>query len=139
MVKLKFILLTEIRIELFFYWYFKPISLIWTMLHILQIGNALIDVLTGDKGQLDFLWTHALISYATYEGYKYYCILHQNLSDQCLTYQSKSYDEVGLIYIYNIYGQPFCHHPLLRNGSISSVRKFHFSTLGFIDDFKPSS
>ncbi|XP_065865138.1 serine carboxypeptidase 1-like [Euphorbia lathyris] len=88
----------------------------------IAIGNAWIDDLTSEKGQFDYLWTHALISDETIEAIHKYCSFGGNDTEECFKYTRKARIEKGPIDIYNIYA-PICHDTAL-NGSPGSVSYF---------------
>ncbi|KAJ1410267.1 Serine carboxypeptidase, serine active site [Sesbania bispinosa] len=94
----------------------------------IAIGNAWIDDVTGSKGIVDYLWTHALNSDQTHELIEKYCDLtSENPSRICNIATRRALIEKGNIDFYNIYA-PLCHDPSLKNGSTGSV-----------DDFDPCS
>ncbi|XP_065865137.1 serine carboxypeptidase 1-like [Euphorbia lathyris] len=88
----------------------------------IAIGNAWIDTFTSEKGQYDYLWTHALISDETIEAIHKYCSFGGNDTEECFKHTSKARIEKDPIDIYNIYA-PICHDTTL-NGSIDSSLYF---------------
>ncbi|WCJ41538.1 Serine carboxypeptidase 1 [Euphorbia peplus] len=88
----------------------------------IAIGNAWIDETTSEKGQYDYLWTHALISDETIEAIHKYCSFAGNDTEECFKYTGKARIEKDPIDIYNIYG-PVCHENTL-NGLTGSISYF---------------
>ncbi|RDX89398.1 Serine carboxypeptidase II-3, partial [Mucuna pruriens] len=90
----------------------------------IAIGNAWIDDVTGTKGILDYLWTHALNSDQTHELIEKYCdFSSENVSTICANATRTALIEKGNIDFYNIYA-PLCHDSSLKNGSTGSVYDF---------------
>ena len=84
-----------------------------------QIGNAWIDDVTGTKGIVDYLWTHALNSDQTHELIEKYCdYSSENISQICSNATRRALTEKGNIDFYNIYA-PLCHDSSLKNESSS--------------------
>ncbi|XP_073120270.1 serine carboxypeptidase 1-like [Henckelia pumila] len=75
----------------------------------IAIGNALIDSEDAEKGQVDFLWTHALISDEIHQGIVDNCNMSYdaNVTQVCLDYVYQADNAVGNVYPYNIYA-PLC-------------------------------
>ncbi|CAA3008873.1 serine carboxypeptidase-like 26 [Olea europaea subsp. europaea] len=67
----------------------------------IMIGNGIMNDDTDNKGIIDFLWSHALISDETYQGLTGKC---KPGSSRC---GSLDVDEIGAIDFYNIYA-PLC-------------------------------
>ncbi|GER42201.1 serine carboxypeptidase-like protein [Striga asiatica] len=61
-------------------------------------------------GKFDYMWTHALISDETHEGIIRNCKFSNlsDVSDDCINYINKAYDESGNINPYNIYVPSSC-------------------------------
>ncbi|CAJ1972652.1 unnamed protein product [Sphenostylis stenocarpa] len=71
------------------------------------IGNGWIDDNMCTKGMYDYFWTHALNSDETHEGIERHCDFESgNFTSECNKYQSRGYDEIGVIDIYDIYAPP---------------------------------
>jgi len=86
-----------------------------------QIGNAWIDDVTGSKGIVDYLWSHALNSDQTHELIQKYCDFSaENVSEICANATRTALIEKGNIDFYNIYA-PLCLDSSLKNGSTGSV------------------
>ncbi|KAG9450968.1 hypothetical protein H6P81_010933 [Aristolochia fimbriata] len=75
----------------------------------IAMGNAWIDDETTEKGSYDFFWSHAMYSDQTYEEIQKHCDF-SDISSPCDSYLSQADDQVGDIYLYNIYA-PFCGTP----------------------------
>ncbi|KAK4378416.1 hypothetical protein RND71_000278 [Anisodus tanguticus] len=76
----------------------------------IMIGNGIMNDETDNKGQLDFLWSHALISDETHLGLQQHCQSEsksETESKTCQALESSVQTELGNIDIYNIYG-PLC-------------------------------
>ncbi|KAK1433516.1 hypothetical protein QVD17_10427 [Tagetes erecta] len=90
----------------------------------IAIGNAWIDDSTSYEGMYDYYWTHALNSDETHVGINKYCdYTSGNFSDTCEEYQSQGDNELGGIYINNIYA-PLCDVSAEKPGSPGSVKDF---------------
>lgn len=90
-----------------------------------QIGNAWVDEDTGVLGIYDYLWSHALNSDETNAGIHKYCESgsgsgNSSSSSKCDEYQSKGFDELGSIDLYNIYA-PVCNDSATNSAPIGSV------------------
>ncbi|XP_055815808.1 serine carboxypeptidase-like 26 isoform X2 [Solanum dulcamara] len=72
----------------------------------IMIGNGIMNDETDEKGQLDYLWSHALISDETHLGIQQHCNT-QTETKTCQQLQSTAQTELGNIDPYNIYG-PLC-------------------------------
>lgn len=83
----------------------------------MQIGNGIMNDVTDEKGQLDYLWSHALISDETHLGIQQHCKTQTDETKICEQFQSTAQTEFGNIDPYNIYG-PIC--PLDDDDSSSS-------------------
>ncbi|KHN05141.1 Serine carboxypeptidase II-3 [Glycine soja] len=95
----------------------------------IAVWNAWIDDVTGTKGIVDYLWTHALNSDQTHELIEKYCdYSSENISQICSNATRRALTEKGNIDFYNIYA-PLCHDSSLKNESSS----------GSVYDFDPCS
>ncbi|KAF7144380.1 hypothetical protein RHSIM_Rhsim05G0081700 [Rhododendron simsii] len=83
----------------------------------IMIGNGIMNDPTDEKGSIDYLWNHALISDETYRGLLDHCWKSKN-TKICEDYEGRVEMEVGNIDFYNIYSA-VCSH----NSSNSSARK----------------
>ncbi|KAI8554442.1 hypothetical protein RHMOL_Rhmol05G0099200 [Rhododendron molle] len=83
----------------------------------ITIGNGIMNDPTDEKGSIDYLWNHALISDETYRGLLDHCWKSKN-TKICEDYEGRVEMEVGNIDFYNIYSA-VCSH----NSSNSSARK----------------
>ncbi|XP_004230807.1 serine carboxypeptidase-like 26 [Solanum lycopersicum] len=83
----------------------------------IMIGNGIMNDVTDEKGQLDYLWSHALISDETHLGIQQHCKTQTDETKICEQFQSTAQTEFGNIDPYNIYG-PIC--PLDDDDSSSS-------------------
>lgn len=74
-----------------------------------QIGNAYIDYTDRWAGTFDHFWTSALNSDETHQGIVENCNFTSDatISDVCNDYQDKAFNEIGNIFIYDIYA-PLC-------------------------------
>ncbi|KAK2989538.1 hypothetical protein RJ640_016662 [Escallonia rubra] len=100
----------------------------------IAIGNAWIDDATNEKGQIDYWWTHALISDETHEELIAEChFVNDTSSRKCSSVINDSWAKLGNIDDYNIYA-PICLHPKLKNGSTGSV-----SMVYKVDNIDPCS
>lgn len=86
---------------------------------IVQIGNALLDDETDQKGMIDYAWDHAVISDGLYHNITTKCnfsIPIKNQTYECSEELNKYYDLYKLIDMYSMYN-PMCF------SNSSSVRK----------------
>ncbi|KAJ0017680.1 hypothetical protein Pint_11297 [Pistacia integerrima] len=75
----------------------------------IAIGNGVLNDVTDFMGDIDYVWTHALISDETYKGILKYCdLVNETFSEKCEDFLDRSWDEIGSIDDYNIYA-PLCH------------------------------
>lgn len=74
----------------------------------MQIGNALLDDETDQKGMIDYAWDHAVISNRVYDDVKHKCNFStKNLTDDCNTALNKYFDVYKIIDMYSLYA-PSC-------------------------------
>nr|XP_016463742.1 PREDICTED: serine carboxypeptidase-like 26 isoform X1 [Nicotiana tabacum] len=86
----------------------------------IMIGNGIMNDETDEKGTLDYLWSHALISDETHRGLLQHC---KTETETCQHFQNIAEAELGNVDPYNIYG-PQCSinsksrssSPKLKNG-----------------------
>ncbi|GLJ12192.1 hypothetical protein SUGI_0186370 [Cryptomeria japonica] len=74
------------------------------------IGNGIMNSNTDNKGSIDYLWSHALISDRVYHGVLKYCdfsSIYATTSNLCTNYSIQASQEYGNIDPYNIYA-PLC-------------------------------
>ncbi|XP_020113586.1 uncharacterized protein LOC109727809 [Ananas comosus] len=73
------------------------------------VGNAYVDNAMNDKGAIEFLWNHAIISDEAYAKVVKECIFNDNSSytDACNEAQNETYNMAGNIDLYNVYA-PIC-------------------------------
>ncbi|CAH9124310.1 unnamed protein product [Cuscuta epithymum] len=85
-----------------------PKSTVKIQLKGIMIGNGVLNVDTDNKGFVDYLWSHALISDETHLGLQKYCLTNSS-SKQCSDFSNAMNTEIGSDNIdpYNIYG-PLC-------------------------------
>ncbi|WMV12940.1 hypothetical protein MTR67_006325, partial [Solanum verrucosum] len=93
----------------------------------IMIGNGIMNDVTDEKGQFDYLWSHALISDETHLGIQQHCKT-QTETKTCEQFQSTAQTEFGNIDPYNIYG-PIC--PLDYDDSSSSSTRRVFKKNGY--------
>ncbi|KAJ0084276.1 hypothetical protein Patl1_30128 [Pistacia atlantica] len=75
----------------------------------IAIGNGVLNDVTDLMGDIDYVWTHALISDETYKGILKYCdLVNETFSEKCEDFLDTSWDETIHIDRYNIYA-PLCH------------------------------
>ncbi|KAL3515255.1 hypothetical protein ACH5RR_022157 [Cinchona calisaya] len=72
----------------------------------IMIGNGVMNDVTDVKGTYDFLWSHALISDATYQRLKENCMVETKI---CQEFEDEGKVEFGAIDASNIYA-PLCSH-----------------------------
>ena len=78
----------------------------------MQIGNAVINDDTDEKGMYDYLATHVIISDEANSKIQKYCDFSPNAtkqSSQCKEGYNSASISLDSINIYNIYG-PLCHN-----------------------------
>jgi serine carboxypeptidase-like clade 2 len=71
-----------------------------------QIGNALLDDETDQKGMIEYAWDHAVISDGLYHNITTVCNFSypiQNQTDDCNTELNKYFDVYKLIDMYSLY------------------------------------
>lgn len=99
----------------------------------LQIGNAVINHETDDKGVYDYLESHALISHKTLMQIHKYCDFSPNATSnpKCNTAQSTAEQEVSDINVYSIYSPVCTKSRLTRRPKKISVTSslFEFGSL----------
>ncbi|XP_031270975.1 serine carboxypeptidase-like 40 isoform X2 [Pistacia vera] len=94
----------------------------------IAIGNGVLNYHTDVMGEIDYLWTHALMSDESYKGiYKYCDFVNRNFSEKCVDVYETGLNAIGDIDPYNIYA-PLCHdvepNNAQKKNSIGSVRNF---------------
>lgn len=92
---------------------------------LVQIGNALLDDETDQKGMIEYAWDHAVISDGLYHNITTICNFShpiQNQTDECNTELNKYFDVYKIIDMYSLYA-PMCF------SNISNVRSHSFSKL----------
>lgn len=84
----------------------------------IQIGNALLDDETDQKGMIDYAWDHAVISDELYKKVNQECDFKQeHVSKECNAALDKYFDVYKIIDMYSLYS-PTCV-PTPKNSSIS--------------------
>lgn len=75
----------------------------------LQVGNALIDFETENRGMYDYFWTHGLISDEIHDKIVSNCNFSSDatVSDACRGYTDQADAMKGNIFIFDIYA-PWC-------------------------------
>lgn len=74
----------------------------------MQIGNALLDDETDQKGMIDYAWDHAVISDRLYEGIKRECNFSDpNPQKECNSLLRQYFDVYKIIDMYSLY-TPLC-------------------------------
>ncbi|KAJ0021195.1 hypothetical protein Pint_31539 [Pistacia integerrima] len=94
----------------------------------IAIGNGVLNYHTDVMGEIDYLWTHALMSDESYKGiYKYCDFVNRNFSEKCVDVYETGWNAIGDIDPYNIYA-PLCHdvepNNAQKKNSIGSVKNF---------------
>lgn len=72
----------------------------------MQIGNALLDDETDQKGMIDYAWDHAVISDALYHNITAICDFKrpiQNQTTECNVELNKYFDVYKIIDMYSLY------------------------------------
>lgn len=86
----------------------------------LQIGNALLDDETDQKGMLEYAWDHAVISTHLYNEIKLQCnFSNDNSTAACDTALGKYFDVYKIIDMYSLYA-PTC----FDDNATSTARQF---------------
>ncbi|PHU18849.1 Serine carboxypeptidase II-3 [Capsicum chinense] len=88
----------------------------------LAIGNAYVDFESNMKGTTEYYWSHALISDELYNKIISTCNFStpSSASKKCNAYLDQIDEEIGNIFLYNIYA-PLCNNRSLSSTSISEV------------------
>jgi serine carboxypeptidase-like clade 2 len=89
----------------------NPRSLIVSLIHV-QVGNPDIDNFWDNTGDLDYYYSHAMISTETYRGLKNHCnfLDGECCSVSCNEFFTKMYSEMGNIDPYSIYTDACVHN-----------------------------
>lgn len=75
----------------------------------MQIGNALLDDETDQKGMIDYAWDHAVISDGVYDNVKSSCNFSiENTTKACDKALNDYFDVYKIIDMYSLYA-PTCH------------------------------
>lgn len=75
----------------------------------MQIGNALLDDETDQKGMIDYAWDHAVISDGVYDNVKSTCNFSiENTTKACDKALNDYFDVYKIIDMYSLYA-PTCH------------------------------
>ncbi|KAM3377154.1 hypothetical protein P3S68_009567 [Capsicum galapagoense] len=98
-----------------------PITNFKIQLKGIMIGNGIMNAETDEKGQLDYLWSHALISDETHLGLQQNC-KSDTETKTCQQLESTAQTEFGRIDPYNIYG-PLCPLDDSKTSSSTSSRR----------------
>lgn len=70
----------------------------------MQIGNALMDDETDQRGMIDYAWDHAVISDGLYHDIKTTCNFSVSKpSNSCNTFLDKYFDVYNIIDMYSLY------------------------------------
>lgn len=84
----------------------------------MQIGNALLDDETDQKGMIDYAWDHAVISDRVYDNVKSSCNFSLvNTTDACDKALNAYFDVYKIIDMYSLYA-PTCH-----DSNVSTTRQ----------------
>lgn len=94
----------------------------------IMIGNGIMNAETDEKGQLDYLWSHALISDETHLGLQQNC-KSETETQTCEHLQSTAQTEFGNIDPYNIYG-PLCPLDDSKSSSRRVLKKNGYDPCG---------
>lgn len=87
-------------------------------MHIVQIGNAVINDATDSAGMWDYLASHAIISdQAAYDINKVCDFSSDNLTSECNSVADEVDNDLSYIDLYNIYA------PLCKNDSLTTKPK----------------
>lgn len=71
---------------------------------LVQIGNALLDDETDQKGMIDYAWDHAVISDGLYHNITTACnFSHPNQTSDCSAELNKYFDVYKIIDMYSLY------------------------------------
>jgi len=73
---------------------------------VVQIGNALLDDETDQKGMIDYAWDHAVISDGLYHNITAICDFNrpiQNQTNECNAELNKYFDVYKIIDMYSLY------------------------------------
>jgi len=90
------------------------------MILVVQIGNAVLDDETDQKGYVDYAWAHAVISDELYHNITTRCNFKlQNQTDECYDVLDKLSDAYDVIDMYSLY-TPLC----LSNISSTTTKAF---------------
>lgn len=83
-----------------------------------QIGNALLDDETDQKGMIDYAWDHAVISDRVYNDVKQKCNFSESHpSKDCKHALSKYFEVYKIIDMYSLYS------PRCVNSNFSTIRE----------------
>ncbi|CAN4107678.1 unnamed protein product [Withania somnifera] len=94
----------------------------------IMIGNGIMNAETDEKGQLDYLWSHALISDETHLGLQQNC-KSETETKTCEHLQSTAQTEFGNIDPYNIYS-PLCSLDASKSPSTRVIKKNGYDPCG---------